>query len=71
MACSELIRLIENNFGYALATDFSAAEETALFWYVSEEKLEPRLGRRHEEAGAACEMPLDVARRDDAGEAAS
>jgi len=63
MACSELIRLIENNFGYALATDFSAAEETALFWYVSEEKLEPRLGRRHEEAGAACEMPLDVARR--------
>lgn len=48
-------------YGWALDIDFDAPEETALFWYVSEEKLEPRLGRRHEEPGADREGPLDIA----------
>jgi hypothetical protein len=37
--------------------------DDARFWYVSEEKLEPRLGRRHEEPGAERELPIDTARR--------
>ena len=34
----------------------------ARFWYVSEEKLEPRLGERAHEPGADLEQPLAVAR---------
>ncbi len=33
------------------------------FWYVSEEKQEPRLGDRQSEPGAELEMPLDIARQ--------
>ncbi len=35
----------------------------ARFWYVSEEKLEPRLGSRFEEEGQELERPLDIAKR--------
>lgn len=38
------------------------AEETALLWYVSEEKLEPRLGYRNADAFEAHEQPLAPAR---------
>jgi len=37
--------------------------ESQQFWYVSEEKLEPRLGDRYAETGADRELPLDIARR--------
>ena len=49
-------------YDWALPYDFGAKDQTAQFWYVSEEKLEPRLGRRHEEPGADRESPLLVAR---------
>jgi len=49
-------------FGWVGDHDFTRADETAQFWYVSEEKLEPRLGRRHEEPGSDRESPLFVAR---------
>lgn len=55
--------LIDQHFGWALSIDFSNAQDTAQFWYVSEEKLEPRLGRRYEEPGGDLESPLDVARQ--------
>ena len=42
--------------------DFSADEQNAHFWYVSENKLEPRFGRRAEEPGADQEMPVAIAR---------
>ena len=42
--------------------DFSEANANARFWYVSEEKLEPRLGERAHEPGADLEQPLAVAR---------
>ena len=32
------------------------------FWYISANKLEPRIGDRWNEPGAECERPLDVAR---------
>ena len=62
MSCGALRGLIETHYGWALAYDFSSAEADARFWYVSEEKLEPRLGERHSEPGAEREQPLAVAR---------
>ncbi|MEZ5784442.1 MAG: DUF3726 domain-containing protein [Rhizobiaceae bacterium] len=57
-----LAEAIDASYRFALATDFEAAGATARFWYVSEEKLEPRLGERASDEGAALEQPLAVAR---------
>ena len=59
----ELSALILKNYQWALDVDFEHAEAQHYFWYVSEEKLEPRLGVRLEEPGANLELPLDLARR--------
>ena len=59
----ELSALISKNYQWALDLDFKHAEAQHYFWYVSEEKLEPRLGVRLEEPGANLELPLDLARR--------
>ncbi|MCR9177469.1 MAG: hypothetical protein NXI19_15865 [Alphaproteobacteria bacterium] len=53
---------IDRVYDWALALDFDDPEAVRHFWYVSEEKLEPRLGDRHEEPGADKEMPLAIAR---------
>lgn len=53
---------IERLYGWALGLDFSKPDERARFWYVSEEKLEPRLGERATEDGAELEQPLATAR---------
>ncbi len=58
-----LCAAIEEQFAWALQIDFDDLNETQQFWYVSEEKLEPRLGDRHAEPGADLESPLDIARR--------
>ncbi len=60
---ADLRAAIEARFDWALDLDFHDPEETRIFWYVSEEKLEPRVGDRHAEAGAERESPLDIARR--------
>lgn len=54
---------IVTQFEWALSTDYGAADACERFWYVSAEKLEPRLGNRHTDMGADVETPLDVARR--------
>lgn len=54
--------LLEKSYDWALAIDFAEPRNTARFWYVSEEKLEPRLGNRLDEAGADREQPLCIAR---------
>jgi len=53
---------IEEIFDWALEIDFDAPAEQARFWYVSEEKLEPRLGERASEPGGELEQPLGIAR---------
>ncbi|MGD9481276.1 hypothetical protein [Shinella sp. G-2] len=63
MPVAALRRLLHAHYGWAMAVAFGAPAETAQFWYVSEEKLEPRLGRRAEEPGADLELPLDIARQ--------
>ena len=60
---AELKTDIERAYAWALNYDFTARDQTALFWYTSEEKLEPRLGHRYEEPGADKERPLDIARQ--------
>lgn len=63
MQVAELKHHLRTAFGFALDIDFAAPPQTAQFWYVSEEKLEPRLGARNVDEGAELEMPLDVARQ--------
>jgi hypothetical protein len=53
---------IESSYDWALDTDYTAANEQARFWYVSEAKLEPRLGQRADEEGTELEQPLAIAR---------
>ncbi|GAA6163700.1 hypothetical protein NBRC116590_14040 [Pelagimonas sp. KU-00592-HH] len=62
MPVGEVRDLIENSFGWAKDVDWSARENCARAWYVSEEKLEPRLGERFEEPIADYEQPLAPAR---------
>ena len=53
---------LDSQYGWTDDFDFSADAQTAHFWYVSENKLEPRFGRRAEEPGADQEMPVAIAR---------
>jgi len=62
MSLNELRRLIERDYPWALDTDYHRADAEARFWYVSEEKLEPRLGARHAEPGAEREQPFATGR---------
>lgn len=62
MTVKELRNIMAQHYGWALAIDFTAPENVARFWYVSEEKLEPRLGERASEEGAPLEQPLCIAR---------
>lgn len=62
LAPKELLAKIETHYAWALATDYAAPAARARFWYVSEEKLEPRLGNRQTEEGAHLELPLAIGR---------
>ena len=62
MHLNEIRHLIERDYRWALDTDYEGADAIARFWYVSEEKLEPRLGKRFEEPGAELEQPLAAGR---------
>jgi len=48
------------HYRWALELELNDRKADELFWYVSEAKLEPRLGHRHEEDGAEREMPFDI-----------
>ncbi len=60
---SDLRTFLQANCTWALRPDYAEPEACGQFWYVSEEKLEPRLGNRHLEDGAERESPLDTGRR--------
>jgi len=61
MQVSQLQQLIADNYQWALDIDFSDNNARSRFWYVSEEKLEPRLGQRFTEEGASLELSLGTA----------
>ena len=61
MTMSQLHNIIQRHYQWALAIDTSHPDARRQFWYVSEEKLEPRLGDATKEAGQDKEMPFAIA----------
>lgn len=61
--CAAIRADLETHAQWALDTDYACDTGCGQFWYVSEEKLEPRLGNRHAEDGSELESPLDIGRR--------
>lgn len=62
MPVSAVRALLQESFGWALDLDWTDPANCARAWYVSEEKLEPRMGERFEEPIADYEQPLAPAR---------
>jgi hypothetical protein len=62
MPVADVRALIQAAFAWTEGIDWTAAQNCARAWYVSEEKLEPRLGERFEEPIADYEQPLAPAR---------
>ena len=62
MTIGALRGLLQKHYAWALSIDFTTPQNQARFWYVSAEKLEPRLGERFSEPGAEREQPLCIAR---------
>ena len=58
MRLSALKRILSETYTWALALDFANPVAVDRLWYVSEEKLEPRLGQRFEEPLEPYEQPL-------------
>lgn len=50
--------ILRDAYGWALPLDWSTPQNCARAWYVSAEKLEPRLGERFDEPIAPYEQPL-------------
>ncbi|NEY91332.1 hypothetical protein [Tabrizicola oligotrophica] len=61
MTLGRLKALIAAGYPWVSALDLADPAQSARFWYVSEEKLEPRLGDRRAEAGQEREQPLGIA----------
>ena len=62
MPLERLRAVVEEIYGWALELDWSAPENIARVWYISEEKLEPRLGERFKEPIEAYEQPMATGR---------
>ena len=58
MRIDALRRILRDAYGWALPLDWTAQDNCARAWYVSAEKLEPRLGERFDEPIMAYEQPL-------------
>lgn len=58
-----LRELLGTSFDWALEMNMEPKSATEYFWYLSDENLEPRRGRRGQEPGEEFEIPLDVVGR--------
>lgn len=58
MRVAELRTILRRAYGWALDIDWSQKQQCARAWYVSAEKLEPRLGERFKEPISPYEQPL-------------
>lgn len=63
MTTATMRGLIKKRYGWALARNFAANGERARFWYVSADKMEPRLGECRAEEGEEKQLPLIIARQ--------
>lgn len=61
MTLRELNSILAVVYGWAIKTDFSEPDRIARVWYVSEEKLEPRLGERFDDANEYSLEPYEQA----------
>ncbi len=61
MALDQFRAILARDYAWAGGFDFADPAQSARFWYVSEDKLEPRLGDRRAEAGHEREQPLGIA----------
>ena len=61
MPAKQLREIIESKYAWALAMDFGSEGAKGVFWYRSEEKMEPRLGVRDTDAGAERELMVGIA----------
>lgn len=61
MTVGRLAALTDQDYAWTGRRDLEGPDRSARFWYVSEEKLEPRLGDRATVAGAEREQPLGIA----------
>ncbi|MDM5147916.1 hypothetical protein NQX30_05985 [Candidatus Persebacteraceae bacterium Df01] len=59
---TETLARLQLQYDWIWRCDFSDKDESARFWYTSEEKMEPRLGERFSEPGAGQELPLAIMR---------
>lgn len=59
---AEVRKRLSESYGWALKVNWSQGSANARAWYVSEEKLEPRLGERFGEPIAEYEQPLQPGR---------
>ena len=62
MTVGRLNQVLDTIYDWALKVDWSKKSTNARAWYISEEKLEPRLGERFEEDIADYEQPLQPGR---------
>lgn len=62
MPVGDVCALLRASFGWARRINWDEPKNCARAWYISEEKLEPRLGERFEEPIAEYEQPLAPAR---------
>ncbi len=65
MSIAKMRSIVEDRYGWCRSwasegRNDASREEARYFWYVSEEKLEPRLGERAIDEGCALEQPLTI-----------
>ncbi len=58
MCVGKLKSILDNSYSWVKSIDYSETSALARVWYVSEEKLEPRLGERFKEPIEPYEQPL-------------
>ena len=58
MPLSRLRQMMDTAYSWTKGIDYSQNDALARVWYVSEEKLEPRLGERFKEPIEPYEQPL-------------
>ena len=59
---NDLKNILENKYTNILKIDFTKKESNQNFWFISKNKLEPRVANRYLEEGSNLEEPLAIAR---------
>ncbi|NKB54063.1 MAG: hypothetical protein GKR97_17935 [Rhizobiaceae bacterium] len=63
MNVDEVRQILTRHYDWAMQIDLTEEDQTAMVWYVSEEKAEPRLGARAKDNKEHREMPHAIPRK--------